>query len=481
MKRGDSAASELSNIDFARLIDSAGIGVIVHNWDTAVVYANPTALQMLNLTYDQLIGSTAMDPRWHLLDEHHRKLHISEFPVNKVKQSGESLYGYIVGAIDFDHEETHWFKVNAVIEKADDSELAFIVVTLFKLEDAVALFSFEQIVKNAEDIVIVTEADQLSEPYGPKIVYVNKAFERLTGYSAQEVIGETPRILQGKFTDQATKERIKAALMQQQPVREILLNYSKAGKPYFLDMNIIPLKNRDGVVTHFAAIERDVTEQTFYAEQLEKRNRDLKQLKENLQDVVRQRTLELKTANTKLQRLAYFDALTDIPNRRYFMEMSHSLLSMVRRNGKCLAVAMLDVDDFKQINDQHGHAVGDQALNVLASCMKGFFRAEDIIGRIGGEEFGLTMLFDKARDVVHTLQRFQQKLATMLQEPMTLNGEALICLQFTVSIGVCIAEAEQELALEQLLKCADKALYQVKHNGKNAVVAVSAQVDGKAG
>lgn len=480
MKRKDPAPSELSRIDFARLIDSAGIGVIVHKWDTTIVYANPTALQMLKLSYEQLIGSTAMDPRWHLLDEHHRKLHISEFPVSKVKQSGKSLYGYIVGAIDFDHDETHWFKLNAVIEKAGDAEPAFIVVTLFKLEDAVSLFSFEQIVKNAEDIIIVTEADQLNEPHGPKIVYVNKAFENLTGYSAQEVIGETPRILQGKFTDQATKDRIRAALQQQQPVRDILLNYSKTGKPYFLDMNIIPLQNREGVVTHFAAIERDVTEQTFYAEQLEKRNRDLKQLKENLQDVVRQRTLELKTANTKLQRLAYFDALTDIPNRRYFMEMSHSLLSMMRRNGKSLAVAMLDIDDFKKINDQHGHAVGDQALNVLASCMKGFFRAEDIIGRIGGEEFGLTMLFDNAEDVVQTLQRFQQKLAAVLSEPLTLNGEALSCVQFTLSIGVCIADAEQELSLEQLLKYADKALYQAKRNGKNAVVAIDAPVNGSA-
>jgi diguanylate cyclase (GGDEF)-like protein/PAS domain S-box-containing protein len=468
MKKENNIGSGLTNIDFARLIDSAGIGVIVHQWDTTVVYANPTALSMLKLTYDQLIGSSAVDPRWHMLDEHHRQLHVSEFPVNKVKASGSSLYGYVVGVIDFEHDETIWFKVNAVIEQADDAEPAFIVVTLFALEDTCALFSFQQIVQSAGDIIIVTEADNVEEPVGPKIVYVNKAFETLTGYSSKEVLGETPRLLQGKFTDKAARERIKVALRKQQPVREVLLNYSKTGKPYFLDMNIIPLKNRAGDVTHFAAIERDVTEQTFYAEQLEKRNRDLKLLKENLQDVVRQRTLELKTANAKLQRLAYFDALTSIPNRRYFLDMSQAFLSLARRKNQNLAVAMIDVDDFKQINDQYGHAVGDNSLCLLANTMKTFFRAEDIVGRIGGEEFGLTMLFDQTKDVVVTLQRFQQQLALTFTKPDATAGCTIQ--PFTVSIGVCVVEPDKTVEMDDLLNCADKALYQVKRAGKNAVM-----------
>jgi diguanylate cyclase (GGDEF)-like protein/PAS domain S-box-containing protein len=469
MVQGKKGQPELSNIDFARLIDSAGIGVIVHQWDTTVVYANPTALSMLHLTYDQLIGSTAMDPRWHMLDEHHRQLHVSEFPVNKVKSSEASLYNYVIGVIDFDHDETNWFKVNAVIDKAEDSEMTFIVVTLFEMEDVTRLFSFEQIVQSAEDIVIVTDADELDEPSGPAIVYVNKAFETLTGYTAQEVIGETPRLLQGKFTDQATRDRIKAALRQKLPVREVLLNYSKTGKPYFLDMNIIPLKNRDGVVTHFAAIERDVTEQTFYAEQLEKRNRDLKQLKENLQNVVRQRTMELKKANTKLQRLAYYDSLTDIPNRRYFLEMSNAILSLTRRKRQQLAIVMIDVDDFKSINDTFGHATGDASLHLLARCMKEFFRAEDILGRLGGEEFGLAMAFDKADDVVMTLSRFQLKLAEQIRKASP-SVEGVVIQPFTISIGVCIVGAGQNADLDELLKCADTALYEVKRQGKNAVV-----------
>ncbi|WP_372626990.1 diguanylate cyclase [Arsukibacterium sp.] len=459
----------LANIDFARLIDTAGIGVIVHQWDTTVVYANPTALTMLNLSYEQLIGSVAVDPQWHLIDEHHKQLHVSEFPVNKVKSSESSLYGEVVGVLDFKHDDTKWFKVNAVIEKSSESGMAFIVVTLYALENIGSLFSFEQIVQSAGDIIIVTEADDIEEPSGPKIVYVNNAFERLTGYSAKEVIGDTPRLLQGKFTDKAARDRIKTSLEKKQAVRETLLNYTKSGQPYFIDMNIIPLKNRNGEVTHFAAIERDVTEQTFYAEQLEKRNRDLKQLKENLQDVVRQRTVDLIAANRKLQRLAYYDVLTDVPNRRYFLEMSNSFLSLTRRNGQSLAVAMIDVDDFKSINDQFGHAAGDASLHLLACCMKDFFRAEDIIGRLGGEEFGLTMLFDNPAKVVSTLQRFQQKLAERFEQERP-SADSVTLQPFTVSIGVCVIDAEQTGELDTLLKCADNALYQVKHQGKNAVI-----------
>jgi diguanylate cyclase (GGDEF)-like protein len=266
-------------------------------------------------------------------------------------------------------------------------------------------------------------------------------------------------------------------LQQKQPIREVILNYSKAGKPYFLDMNIIPLKNREGEVTHFAAIERDVTEQTFYAEQLEKRNRDLKQLKESLQDIVRQRTVELKTANTKLQRLAYYDALTNIPNRRYFLEMSGTFFSLARRKRQHLAVAMIDVDDFKSINDDYGHAVGDEPLNLLASCMKGFFRAEDIIGRLGGEEFGLVMLFDSADDVILSLKRFQLTLAEQFVQTTTAPADSLLQ-PFTISIGVCIVGAKQTAGLDDLLKCADDALYQVKRSGKNAVKVYSAKSDG---
>ena len=116
-----------------------------------------------------------------------------------------------------------------------------------------------QIIENTNDVVIVTRADPLDEP-GPVIEYVNSAFTRLTGYLPEEVIGRSPRILQGPETDPATRRRIGEALRRGEPIREEILNYAKDGREYWLDLQILPLPGTDGRVTHFAAIERDLTD-----------------------------------------------------------------------------------------------------------------------------------------------------------------------------------------------------------------------------
>ncbi len=140
-------------------------------------------------------------------------------------------------------------------------------------------FSIEDIVTFANDIVIVTEAFPLDEP-GPKIVFVNKAFTDLTGYTLQEVLGKTPRLLQGPETDPDTKARIKASLLKKEPVRTTIVNYAKSGRKYWLDINIIPLKNEAGEVTHFAAIERDLTDIKQAEKEIRTKNKQLQELNE---------------------------------------------------------------------------------------------------------------------------------------------------------------------------------------------------------
>ena len=140
-------------------------------------------------------------------------------------------------------------------------------------------FSLEDVVKFANDIVIVTEAYPLDEP-GPKIVYVNQAFTDLTGYASEEVIGKTPRILQGPDSNPETRAAIRAALIKKEPVRTAIVNYSKSGKKYWLDINIIPLKDSHGEVTHFAAIERDLTEIKKAEDEIRTKNTQLAELNE---------------------------------------------------------------------------------------------------------------------------------------------------------------------------------------------------------
>ncbi len=118
----------------------------------------------------------------------------------------------------------------------------------------------EACVSNLNDIVVITEAEPLDEP-GPRIVFVNKAFERLTGYTSAEAIGKSPRLLQGEKTSRAALDEIRQALVQRKPIRKSIFNYGKDGTEYWLEIDIAPIYDAGGNCTHFAAIERDITVQ----------------------------------------------------------------------------------------------------------------------------------------------------------------------------------------------------------------------------
>ncbi|MFV1872487.1 MAG: PAS domain-containing protein [Oleiphilus sp.] len=318
---------DINDLNLLKFLESAHIGIVIHRWDTSIVYANPTALELLRLSYKQIIGKDAKDPQWNIIDEDHQRLKVDEYPVNKAKNNPEPLRNEVVGLVDSSSPTITWLMVNAYTEYESENDEGFIVVTFNDISDEKKQFSFAKLMENTQDIVIVTEAENIDAPLGPRIIYVNTAFEKTTGYSVDEVIGETPRILQGSMTDKSALHRIRQAMLNKKSITETVLNYTKLGVPYWLEMNIFPLLNNYGDVTHFAAIERDVTKQRFYQDQLEKRNQDLKDVKENLESLVEERTKKLRVLNDKLGRMAFYDQLTEIPNRRYFMEQAERLFS----------------------------------------------------------------------------------------------------------------------------------------------------------
>ena len=134
----------------------------------------------------------------------------------------------------------------------------------------------EMSVSRLNDVVMITKAAPLSEP-GPEIVYVNEAFEHITGYSREEVIGKTPRILQGPQTDRAALARLRAALERAEPVRLEVINYTKAGVPYWLEIDVAPVRNDAGELTHFVSVERDTSEQHRAHEALQRSEERLRQ------------------------------------------------------------------------------------------------------------------------------------------------------------------------------------------------------------
>ncbi|KOP23598.1 hypothetical protein AMR41_25800 [Hapalosiphon sp. MRB220] len=146
---------------------------------------------------------------------------------------------------------------------------------------------FESVVVNINDAIIITTADALDEPFGPLIVYINAAFTRMSGWTSAEVIGKTPRFLQGELTDRTQLKRIRAALTNGLPIRADLINYHKKGYTYWIDANIVPIANQEGKITHFVSIQREITQQ--------------KQANLELETKVKQRTQALQQINQKLR------------------------------------------------------------------------------------------------------------------------------------------------------------------------------------
>ncbi len=412
-----------------------------------------------------MIGADSRDPQWNFIDEQNRRLQIDEYPVNKVVRLRTSIRNELIGVVDQSTPEVSWFSVNAYPEVGDDDgDQGFIVVIFAEITTDKQRFSFRDIVENADDIVIVTEADDLIEPSGPKIVYVNPAFERLTGYSAGEIIGETPRILQGSLTDAAARSRIAARLADGVAVRETLLNYSKSGTAYWLDMNIVPLTNRFGKITHFAAIERNVSEQILREERLEKRNLELRELKENLRELVERRTLQLRDANHKLELLAYKDPLTGIANRRSFFDDAAKQMARAKRSASRVVVGIVDIDHFKRVNDMYGHHVGDKVLVEVANCLVHFFRGEDVFGRFGGEEFAFCLVLSSERVEAGDIgERLRSCIAAVQVRPSDSTEVSI-----TASIGMAVRRTHGDDVLA-LMRDADEALYEAKNLGRNRV------------
>ncbi len=170
---------------------------------------------------------------------------------------------------------------------------------------------------------------------------------------------------------------------------------------------------------------------------------------------------ERKAMEEKLRQLAHYDPLTNLPNRLLFSERLQEAILESQRLQVMMAVVYLDLDGFKQVNDQHGHAVGDQLLVILAKRMKNTLRHGDTLSRLGGDEFAAILRnFKEKEEAITILQRLQQVAAT----PIYLGNHQL---QVSASIGVTFYPQQEEIFADQLLRQSDQAMYQAKQSGKN--------------
>lgn len=187
----------------------------------------------------------------------------------------------------------------------------------------------------------------------------------------------------------------------------------------------------------------------------------LRRRQSDLERQVADRTADLRAANERLERLAMTDPLTGCANRRHFMQRAAEMVSLAIRHGTPLSLAVLDLDDFKRINDTHGHPAGDAVLVMAGRMLTDHMRGTDLVGRVGGEEFALLMPHTEADGALMLAGRL--RAAFEAGHASTDSGPIGV----TASIGVAVLRPEDDL--ETLYARADAALYAAKQGGRNRV------------
>jgi PAS domain S-box-containing protein len=259
------------------ILDQMHDSIIVTDLQGIVTGCNRASSQIYGYAPEELIGKSVSilypEEERHLLNSQvfPTVLSTGEFRREQRNRtrSGESIYvhlslsllrdgeGQPVGMVGFSVSVTQQKLGDLAIKRHDDVERQLHA----ERADSDMMRLLFNSVERANDVFLITEAEPIDLP-GPRILYVNQAFERMTGYTAKEVIGETPRILQGPKTDRSALDRIRTALSSWKPVREELTNYRKDGSEFSVDLSIVPIADEKGWYTHWMAIQRDTTEQT---------------------------------------------------------------------------------------------------------------------------------------------------------------------------------------------------------------------------
>ncbi|QOY93502.1 EAL domain-containing protein [Massilia sp. UMI-21] len=261
-----------------------------------------------------------------------------------------------------------------------------------------------------------------------RIEYVNPAFERITGYALADIKGMDPRFMKIAGCDEDERERIREALRRKEGVRVVLRNMRKNGEVFWNDLRIDPVSSGDGEITHFVGVINDITEARHY--------------------------------ERRLHHLAHHDPLTGLANRTLLQERLRFAIDHAALQGCMVALAFLDLDNFKHINDHFGHEAGDTVLREVAQRLRACMREDDTIARVGGDEFVLLICNPASHaQVADLIERVRRAVMAQVE----VNGHHILP---GTSIGVSVFPDDGD-SPDKIMRAADAAMYHAKTLGKN--------------
>ncbi len=418
------------------LLESISEGVLGVDLKGRCKFANPAALRLLRYhDATQLIGASLH------ATIHHTRRDGSQCPDEECQiyesfRKDKSVYVddeilWRADGTSFDVE----YHSNPIYvdQKVVGSVVTFVDITQRKLAED-KLRQSATVFENTDEGIIVASAER-------KIVAVNGAFTRISGYRAAEVLGETPNFLQSGVHDKDFYRKLWARLEKNGQWRGEIWNRRKNGEIYPAWENISVVKDEVGRITNYVSIFSDIS--------------------------------AIKESEKRLSHLAHHDALTGLANRLMLTANLDQILEWAKRHGQKVALLYLDLDRFKIINDTLGHAYGDQLLRAVAARLRQCVRAEDTVARLGGDEFTIILVeITNAEDAAKIAKKINSKLA----KPIPVNEQELVT---SASIGISIYPDDASNR-HDLLKAADTAMYHAKERGRNTFRFYTAELTTKA-
>jgi diguanylate cyclase (GGDEF)-like protein/PAS domain S-box-containing protein len=274
---------------------------------------------------------------------------------------------------------------------------------------------------NSQEGIIISDADN-------KIVEVNRAFSRITGFTHDEVLGQDPRLLSSGIHEPDFYQALWQEVESKDSWRGEIWNRRKSGEIYAEMLSIAVIRDQQGAIKNHLAVFTDIN--------------------------------HLKEHEAELYRISHFDPLTSLPNRRLLDDRLRQAMAHTHRTAGSLGVCLLDLDGFKAINDRHGHQTGDILLGTIATRLQACLREGDTVARLGGDEFVLVLLgISNPGECDEIMRRILSATAMPVQ-----HGE--ITCKVSASIGVTFFPRD-DVDADTLVRHADQAMYLAKQSGKN--------------
>lgn len=411
-----------SDSDIKSVLDVVSEGIVICNEQGDILMMNPIAEKMFEVGEQVLKGR----PLTELLSGA-QVTSIREF-FNPKKAGKNSV---LIKEVEGVRKQKDVFPVEIVISRTRLDEQTVYTCTVrdlthIKLRDQE--FNLAATIFESHTAMLITDNEGT-------ILRVNPAFTQITGYTPEEAIGQNPKILQSGHQSREFYKKFWKTVKETGKWEGEIWNKRKNGEIYPEYQTITAVENRKGEITHYVATFQDITER--------------------------------KQTQALIEHQAFYDALTNLPNRRLILDRLNQELSAARRHNFFGALLFLDLDHFKTLNDSMGHAVGDTLLQQMADRLSDQVRKEDTVARLGGDEFVVLLanLGDNEYKAGKLASSIATKIHKSLVEPYTLQGHSL---KFTSSIGISLFPFGEENA-DDVLKHADSAMYRAKHMGRDSI------------